>query len=118
MTGDTSNRETGKRLMTQVYGWEVGDPGDDDFLTITLDHLFGEIWAREGLSQKERRLLLIGLTIGMGEHDVANLQVETALKLGELEPEELRDLVRFVTHYAGWPRGAKLNSVVTNLLSK
>ena len=114
------NRERGKTEMQKVYGWDIGDIGDDaanHFTRLTVDHLFGEIWAADGLSQRERRLLLIGIVVGLGEHDVVQLQVETAKKLGELDDPELRDIVRFVTHYAGWPRGAKLNNVIEALIA-
>ena len=45
--------------MSEVYGWEFQD-GPGDFYGITADHLFGEIWSREGLTVAQRRLLLIG----------------------------------------------------------
>ena len=104
--------------MAAVYGWpEVGD-GDDDFFGYTADHLFAEIWNRPGLSFRDRRLLLIGLLVGRGLHDVVPLQVEAALHNEELTPDELREIVILLTHYAGWPDGAKLNSQVEALIAK
>jgi 4-carboxymuconolactone decarboxylase len=103
--------------MAEVYGWEVAD-GPGDFFSMTVEHLFGEVWTRPGLSQRERRLLLIGICIGSGLDDVTGLQLDTALRLGELTAEELRDIVIFATHYAGWPKGAKLNSEVEALIAK
>jgi 4-carboxymuconolactone decarboxylase len=103
--------------MAEVYGWEVTD-GDGDFFGMTVEHLFAEVWTRDGLSQRDRRLLLIGLLTGAGLDDVLGLQLDAALRLGELDGDELREIVIFLTHYAGWPRGAKMNSMVEELIAK
>ena len=102
--------------MKRVYGWEdVGDaPGD--FFGITVEHLFAEVWNREPLTDRERRLLLIGLLTGMGEHDVAELQIDAALNNEELSAVELREIALFLVHYAGWPRGTKLNMTIEKLV--
>jgi 4-carboxymuconolactone decarboxylase len=103
--------------MRQVYGWDLPEVSGR-FVELTVDHLFGEVWAGEGLTVKERRLLLVGLLVGLGEHDVVELQLDAALRLAELTPEELRDMTLLTAHYAGWPRGAKLNSAVEALLAR
>ena len=113
----SERRRRGLEKMAEVYGWEVGD-GPGEFFSMTVEHLFAEVWDRPGLSQKERRLLLIGICIGSGLDDVAGLQLDAALRLDELTAEELRDVVIFATHYAGWPKGAKLNSEVETLIAK
>jgi 4-carboxymuconolactone decarboxylase len=111
MESDPQKRQRGLETMTRVYGWEIGDaPGD--FFGYTVEHLFGEIWNREGLSYRDKRLLLIGLLVGRGIDDLCDLQVQSALLNDELTPDELREIVIFLTHYAGWPRGAKLNNSV------
>lgn len=109
-------RERGKEMMRQVYGWDF-EPARD-FERQTVDHLFGEIWADGKLSVRDRRLVLIGMAAGSGLEDVAGLQLDTALKLGEMTPDDLRELVVFVAHYAGWPRAAKLNTEVERILSR
>jgi len=113
----SERRQRGLEKMAEVYGWDVSD-GPGDFFGMTVEHLFGEVWTRDGLSQKERRILLLGLVIGSGLDDVIGLQLETALRLGELDPDELRDIVIFAAHYVGWPKGAKLNTQVENLIAK
>jgi 4-carboxymuconolactone decarboxylase len=103
--------------MREVYGWDL-PVVEGKFTELTVDHLFGEIWARDTLTIRERRLLLIGLLVAAGLDDVVELQIDAALRLKELDPEELREIVVFLTHYAGWPRGAKLNSIVEKLVAK
>jgi 4-carboxymuconolactone decarboxylase len=117
MASDAERRQLGLETMGKVYGWEVQD-GDGDFFGMTVEHLFAEVWTREGLSFRDRRLLLIGLLVGRGLDDVLGLQLEAALANGELEPDTLREIVIFLTHYAGWPQGAKLNSQVESLIAR
>jgi 4-carboxymuconolactone decarboxylase len=117
MQSDPERRRLGLETMGKVYGWDVSD-GDGDFFGMTVEHLFAEVWTREGLTFRERRLLLIGLLVGRGLDDVLGLQLEAAIGNGELDAAELREIVIFLTHYAGWPAGAKMNSQVEELLAK
>jgi len=103
--------------MRTVYGWDLPTV-EGDFVELTVDHLFGDVWAREGLSVRDRRLLLLGLLTGAGGlDDVIGLQLDTALAQGDLSGDDLREVVIFLTHYAGWPKGAKLNSQVEERLA-
>ena len=115
MTDD--RRRRGLEKMREVYGWDVQD-GPGDFFAMTVDHLFAEVWSRPGLEQRDRRLLLIGLLVGLGLDDVLGIQLDSALKLDEIDEDEMREIVIFLTHYAGWPRGAKLNSAVEELIAR
>ena len=56
-------RRIGLEKMEQVYGFDMTD-GTGDFFAYTADHLFADIWTRPGLSDRDRRLLLIGLLAG------------------------------------------------------
>lgn len=110
-------RARGLERMAEVYGWEVSD-GPGDFFGYTVDHLFADIWERPGLSDRDRRLLLIGLCIGSGQEDVLDIQLPAALGNDELTPEQLREIVIFMAHYAGWPRGARLNNQVEAIVAR
>ena len=110
-------RRIGLEKMEDVYGFEMTD-GAGDFFGITADHLFADIWTRPGLSDRDRRLLLIGLLAGSGGHDVLTIQIPAAYKNGELDDEQLREIVIFLCHYAGWPNGARINSIVEDTIAK
>ena len=110
-------RRRGLLKMEEVYGFDMTD-GEGDFFRYTADHLFADIWTRPGLSDRDRRLILIGMLAGQGAADVLGIQVPAALANGELDAEALREIVIFVSHYAGWPSGARLNSVVETALAK
>ena len=110
-------RRRGLGKMEQVYGFEMSD-GEGDFFRYTADHLFGEVWQRPGLSDRDRRLLLIGMLAGKGYADVLGIQVPAAHAAGELDDAALREVVIMVCHYAGWPDGARLNSIVEDTIGK
>ena len=110
-------RRRGLEKMEQVYGFEMSD-GEGDFFRYTTEHLFGDIWQRPGLSDRDRRLLLIGLLAGSGGHDVLSIQIPAAHAAGELDDEQLREVVILLCHYAGWPVGSRVNSIVEETIAK
>ena len=114
---DDERRTRGKAQMKQVYGWDI-DHVEGPFVQYTVDHLFGEVWNEGTLTVKERRLMLIGMAAGSGLEDVAGLQLDAAVRLGELDADDLRTIVVFLAHYAGWPRAARLNTEVEKLIAR
>jgi 4-carboxymuconolactone decarboxylase len=117
MSDDSPQRATGKANMKAVYGWDI-DHVEGSFVEYTVDHLFGRVWEEGSMSVKERRLLLIGLCMGSGLEDVAGLQLDAAVRQGELDADDLRSIVVFLAHYAGWPRAAKLNMEVEKIVAR
>jgi len=110
-------RRRGLEKMEQVYGFEMNDM-DGDFFRYTADHVFGDIWQRPGLSDRDRRLLLIGMLCSHGAQDVLSIQIPAAYRAGELDEDNLREIVIMACHYAGWPVGARLNSLVEDTIAK
>lgn len=110
-------RRKGLEKMEEVYGFEMSD-GEGDFFRYTADHLFGDIWQRPGLSDRDRRLFLIGMLVGQRANDVLGIQVPAALANEELTAEQLRELVILACHYDGWPNGSRFNSVVEEAIGK
>lgn len=118
MDSDPDKARLGREVMARVYAWDNVPDAPGDFFALTAEHLFAEIWTREGLTDRDRRLLLLGLLVGLGEHGVVDLQLAAAVKNGELDAAQLREIVIFLTHYAGWPRGATLNGQVESALAR
>ena len=77
-------RRRGLERMEQVYGFEMTD-GTGDFFGYTADHLFADIWNRPGLTDRDRRLILIGMLAGSNQHDVLTIQIPAAYASGELD---------------------------------
>ncbi|WP_113703429.1 carboxymuconolactone decarboxylase family protein [Nonomuraea lactucae] len=85
---------------------------------MTAERQFADVWSRDVLSVRERRLLLLGLLVGQGIDDQVDVQLDASLRAGQLSEMELRELVVFLTHYAGWSRGTRLNSQVEELIAR
>ena len=80
-------RARGLRKMEQVYGFDMTD-GTGDFFRYTADHLFADIWERPGLSDRDRRLLLIAVT-GWGQQDDRRASEAAGFDLHLVKPANL-----------------------------
>ena len=113
--------ELGLKTMDAVYGPgfsetmpEVSNP----MLQDTIDHLFGEVWSRPGLSIRDRRLLVIGATAALGRADLIEIQARGALQNDELSPGELQEAVLQLHYYVGWGNGTQVNQGVEAAISE
>ena len=117
---DSSKRDKGLEVIGRVYGESLAaalpPAGQSRFIDFMLETLFGELWACETLSFKERRLLLLGAIAAQGEEGVFRIQAASALRRGELSAEQLQEAMVFLTQYIGYPRGSRLNSALAEVL--
>lgn len=106
----SKRRERGAEMMKKVYAGDVVVPpeGTSLFADVMLEQLFAEIWTREALSVRDRRLIIMGIIAAQGEAMTWGIQVKAALKNGELTPEQVREVLVQVAQYAGYPRAAGL----------
>lgn len=110
-------RRKGLEKMNEVYAWEMPDmPGE--YFALTVDHLFGRIWTREGLSMRDKRIMTLSVVTALGLPDLSEVQVNAALQNEELTEDELREMAIFLTHYVGFPLGSALNGVIERVTAK
>jgi 4-carboxymuconolactone decarboxylase len=105
--GDQSRRERGKRKFEAIAQLPAFDP-PDAFTAATLDRIFGDLWQRPGLSDRERRLLSIAIVGARGMDFEAKTHIGGALKSGDVSPAEMMEVILHVAYYAGWPHAAVL----------
>jgi 4-carboxymuconolactone decarboxylase len=108
-------RRKGLEKMNEVYGWEMPNIEGDPYFDLTVDHLFGTIWTRPGLSMREKRLLTLTAVTAVGNSDLAEIQVNAALHNEELTVSELKEVAVFLTHYLGFPLGSKLDGAISKV---
>jgi len=115
---DEDRRERGLAKFNEVYCGDLPVPpaGAMPFFDTMIEQLFGEVWTREALSLRDRRLVTMGVIAALGERDTFLIQVRSAVKNGELTPEQVREIVMHLAHYAGYPRAAGLLGPVEALL--
>jgi 4-carboxymuconolactone decarboxylase len=106
---EKSRRERGEEMIKDVYAGDVVVPPEGyAFTDVMLEQLFAELWTRDTLSMRDKRLLLIGIIAEKGEPLTFKIQVKASLKRGEINPDEARELLLFIAQYAGYPRAASM----------
>ena len=110
---DNERRERGIEMIKKVYAGDVVLPPEGfTFTDVMLEQVFAEVWSRDVLSIRDRRLLIMGIIAEKGEAATFGIQAKAALKNGELKPDELRELLLMIAQYAGYPRAASLVGVI------
>ena len=74
-----------------------------DFQEMITRTAWHEIWDRDGLDQKTRRLLTLSITASMGRWEEFRLHVKSALGSGAVSQVELRETLMQLAVYAGVP---------------
>ena len=117
---DSERRKRGVEMIKEVYAGDVIVPpeGAMPFTDIMLEQVFAEVWSRDVLSIRDRRLLLLGIIAEKGEPNTFGIQAKAALKRGELKPDELRELLLMIAQYAGYPRAAALVGVIETKIAE
>lgn len=117
---DDDRFERGLEKIKDVYAGAVvtAPKGAMAFSDIMLETLFAEVWTRDVLSMRDRRLILLGAIMALGESMTFEIQAKAALRKGELDPDELREVIVFAVHYVGYPRAAPLVGVVEKCIAE
>ena len=106
---DKERRALGEEKIKDVYAGDVIVPPEGyAFTDIMLKQLFAEVWTRDVLSMRDKRILLLGIIAEKGEPMTFKIQAKAALKRGEMSPDEARELLLFIAQYAGYPRAASM----------
>lgn len=66
------------------------------------DHIFGDVWAGDGLAFRDRMLVAITALATLGRRNQLRNYLHGALQEG-ISPEELREVMKMLTVYAGFP---------------
>ena len=110
---DAERRARGEEMIKKVYAGDVVTPPEGVVFTdIMLEQVFAEVWGRDVLSIRDRRIMIMGIIAEKGEPMTFGIQAKAALKNGELSPDELREFLLMIAQYAGYPRAATLVGVV------
>lgn len=111
-------RAKGLAKMNEVYGWDMPNIEGDPYFDLTVEHLFGNIWSRPGLSMRDKRIMTLTVVAALGNSDLAEIQSNAALHNEELTVAELKEMAIFLTHYLGFPLGSKLDGAVSKVAAK
>jgi 4-carboxymuconolactone decarboxylase len=76
-----------------------------DFAKLTKDFLFGDIWERPGLSQRDKSLITVTCLVALNQIEQVEFHLKKAFENG-LTKDELVAAVTHFAFYAGWPTAA------------
>ena len=79
--------------------------------------LFGDVWARQQLSKRDRSLVTVSALIAMNRPDQLRSHLARARQNG-LTEEELVEAITHLAFYAGWPSAVTAVSVARDVFKK
>ena len=82
---------------------------------LTDEVLFGDVWARPGLSQRDRSLITVAALTALGRTDQLRSHLGLALDNGVTQ-QELAELATHLAFYAGWPAGMSAATTLKQVL--
>lgn len=120
MTDEPSAWQRGADRIEEVYAGDVValPEGAMPFYDVMLKTVFAEIWTRDELPMRDRRLLVMGAIAAMGSDDTWRVQAKAALSNGELTPDELRETLVQLAPYAGYPNVAGLVALTEQVIGE
>src|SRR5688572_16414339 len=83
---------------------------------ISVGHLFGDIWARPGLSLRDRQLVTLAANIALARPSGNYSHFRSAKHIG-ISQREICEVILQVGHYAGWPTLAHAVRQYTEVLN-
>ena len=102
--------ERGMKTRRKVLGDEWVDRAERtktafnaDFQELITRYAWDEIWNRKGLSHKVRRMLVIAMTVALGRWEEYALHVRAALQSGDLNEDDLKEMLLQSAVYCGVP---------------
>ena len=106
-TEERSRRERGLARLAELDD----EPGGEEFLArlgdlgdYTVDFAFGDIHCREGLSARERELIIVAVLSSLGGLDPQVRAHVRAARAAGASDRELEETLIQTTPYAGFPR--------------
>lgn len=89
----------------------------DELLEIGIDNVFGRLWAREGLSRRDRSLVTMGILIALRATDEFKHHVQIARTNG-LSEDEIAEVIYHASGYAGFPNANTAMNVAREALQE
>ena len=100
---DATAREKGTAILQKLFAGATPRTAlPADFGRITVDHLFGAVWSRPGLTLEEREIITSSVLVALGREHEQHIHFRAARNLG-MSRAKLEEILMHVAHYAGWP---------------
>jgi 4-carboxymuconolactone decarboxylase len=118
MTSDQAAHARGMDVLAQL-GWEdipTLRAMDEEFYNVTVENCFGSVWARPGMSIRDRELITLAVLVALNRTDGMRPHLTHAHHVG-LSERDIRELIYQVMYYAGWSVGPNAMRVYKDVLA-
>lgn len=85
--------------------------------SFALDFVLGDIWSRDGLSRRDRNLIVLSILGALQLTEQFDYYVPGGLNHG-LTPTEIREILTHLAAYAGFPRALNAMAAANKILAK
>ena len=106
VAGDTARPSRAQQLMGDIA---------PKLAQLTDSVLFGDVWARPGLSRRDRSLVTVSALIAMNRADQLRSHLALARENG-VTRDELIEAITHLAFYAGWPSAVTAIAVTREVL--
>ncbi len=108
----------GAEMMEKIFGRPL-KPGamQADFMKLTVENLFGDVWSRPGLKLQERSMITISALAIQGRETELKIHLFGARNLG-ITRKKVEEMMMHLAHYGGWPVAATGMRLVDEVYSK
>ncbi|HTG00035.1 MAG TPA: carboxymuconolactone decarboxylase family protein [Nitrospirota bacterium] len=88
-----------------------------EFAKLTQEFLFGDIWKRPPLSQRDKSLITVTCLVALNRIEQVEFHLKKAFENG-LTKEELVAAITHIAFYAGWPTAASGLNHLKNVIDQ
>jgi 4-carboxymuconolactone decarboxylase len=75
---------------------------DEDYQKLITESAWGSVWTREGLSKRERSLLVVAFMTALGHHDELAMHIRATANTGA-SLDDIKEVLLMAAIYAGVP---------------
>jgi 4-carboxymuconolactone decarboxylase len=112
---DEERMARGREVVDLVHGGVVSTTGGGDMGGIVLRNIYNDIWGREVMPIRDRRLMVLGALATMSLTPVFETHLRSAIALKELTWEEIDEIPIALSPYIGMPRTTYIMRLIGTL---
>jgi 4-carboxymuconolactone decarboxylase len=121
---DDERRARGMSKRRQILGDAHVDrvvskttPLTADFHDLITRYVWSEIWTRDGLDDRTRRVLVIGTLLALGRWEEFTLHVRAAISHGGFTADDIKEIVLQQAVYCGVPAANQALTLAQQVLA-